>query len=190
MKLIKNKQNNIDQIYSEMQKLFPKEELKPKTSMEKVFAIESYNVFDIYTDNDIKCGFLTTFEFDDNTILIDYLGIFKEFHSKGYGSETLKTIINQQKWKGCYLEVEKENINDINTTRRIKFYKNLGAQLLDINYLYPNNYKLLPMDLYYLPINSKYKPSKQAVLSNIKTLFDKIHFDIENIDSIYEKIVN
>lgn len=190
MQLIENKNIDLISFYSTLQEYFPKSELKDIKVIPKILDLSEYNVFDIYNENNIKCGFITIFEFPDNTFLIDYFVIFKEFHSQGYGSKVLNYIKTQPNWKGCYLEVEKENPLDKNTTRRIKFYEKLGAKLLDINYLYPNNFAPLPMNLYFLPIDKDFLPTKRQTLNNIKILFEKVHFDIKNINLIYKQITD
>lgn len=188
MIFIENKHINIDEIYTEMEKQFPDTELKTKASLKKIFSLNEYKFFNIINEDNNICGYFTLLELPNNTALIDYFAINKEFHSKGYGTKTFVNIKQKLNYRGYYLEVEKENPQDINTIRRVKFYKNLGAQILDINYLYPNKQGNLPMDLYFMPQKGMLLPPKTDILANIKFIFDKLHFDIDNAKDTYEKI--
>lgn len=187
MKLIENKSIDIDILYTKLTKQFPKTEMKDKNIFGKILQNRNYRVMEI-VEGEICCGICTFFEFKDNTILVDYFAIYPQYHSKGYGSGAFNFLINKSKYNGCYLEVEKENPQDINTGRRIKFYENLGAKLLDINYYYPNKYGNLPMNLYFLSFKNNYYPSKEHICANIKSAFDNLHFDLDNTNSVYELI--
>ena len=136
MKLAENSKFDIDSFYLELQKQFPRSEMKEKAVWAKILTLPEYKIFNIFNDENKICGYFTFLELPDKTILIDYFAIFKEFHSLGYGSKAFEYLKSLNKYAGCYLEVEKENPKDINTFRRINFYKKLGAKLLDINYIY------------------------------------------------------
>lgn len=188
MKLIEEKNPDINLLFSDLELHFPRTELKDKNIFAQIINQPEYKTFDIYSKDGKICGGCCLLEFPDNTFLIDYIRISKEFQSKGFGSKTFEIMKNNFKYDGCYLEVEKENPNDPNTTRRINFYKNLGAKLLDIDYYYPNNYGNLPMDLYYMPFANSEIPSKKQISKNIKILFEKIHFDIKHANELYQTI--
>ncbi len=187
MKLIEEKKPDINLIYSDLEQHFPKTELKDKNVFEKILTIPEYKVFHI-VNNGTACGYFTFLEFPDRTILIDYIAIYKNFRGKGGGSKTFDYIKEQMNYLGCYLEVEKENPDDINTTRRIRFYQKQGAQLLNMNYIYPNHQGHLPMDLYFMPFDENYFPKKEDIFNNIKLSFDKLHFDIDDREKIFTKI--
>lgn len=188
MKLAENSKFDIDSFYLELQKQFPRSEMKEKAVWAKILTLPEYKIFNIFNDENKICGYFTFLELPDKTILIDYFAIFKEFHSLGYGSKAFEYLKSLNKYAGCYLEVEKENPKDINTFRRINFYKKLGAKLLDINYIYPNVNGGLPMDLYFMPFKQNYLPDKNKSLANIKFAFHKMHFDILKIAEIFSKI--
>lgn len=178
------------ELYTSLTSQFPQDEMKSFDTFEKILQNPKYKVFSI-CENNLVYGYFTYYEFEDNTILVDYFVIKKEYHSKGIGSFTFNELKKLSKYDGCYLEVEKYNSNEINTLRRINFYKKLGAIKLDINYIYPNKNLGLPMDLYFMPFKSFANiPQKETILINIKNLFKNIHFDIENTDDIFSKIEN
>lgn len=191
MKFIESNKNIISsELYKTLQAQFPPEEMKSYETFEKILKNPKYKVFSICENNQVY-GYFTYFEFDDNTILIDYFVINKEYHSKGIGSLTFNQMKELYQYNGCFLEVEKYNPKNQNTLRRINFYKKLGAIKLDINYIYPNQNQGLPMDLYFMPFKpSSNIPSKEAVFINIKNLFRNIHFDVNNLEDILLKIEN
>ena len=178
------KSKNYKLVYDDMLDQFPRDELKPYENFVKIFG-SNYILYEISDDRDI--GYIVLFEYLD-FIFIDYIAIYKEFQSKGYGSlilDNLKESFKQK--KGLLLEVEKEDMNNPNTKRRIAFYKKNGAELVNINYLYPNRNGCLPMDLYFIPY--KLKELKISELKDfIKGLFDTVHSDIEHREEVLSKI--
>ena len=146
-----------------------------------------YCLYEFY-DNEFLVGYVVLF-IDSDYIFIDYIAIFKEFHSKGYGTKILKTLKDMFMLdkKGCFLEVEKVDVNFPNTIKRVNFYKNNGAVCLNINYLYPNRDGCLPMDLYFIPYNQQL-PKLSDIKVFVKNLFNKVHFDIEHKEEVFNKI--
>lgn len=175
------------QIYDFLKQYFPSHELKQSKTFEKIYKNQNYSICEIVFKYR-TCGFFSFFQFKDNTIFIDYFFIFKKFQSMGLGSKTFEIIKKNFSQKGCYIEVEKENKNHYNTIRRVKFYKNLGAKKLNINYFYPNQEGELNMDLFFLPFEAKYFPTKENIIQNIQTIFDKLHFDLPHSKEVLKKI--
>ena len=184
--ILKKKINNIDKTYSDMIKQFPISELKPFEIFKSLFCQNNYIIYEAQENNQ-DIGYIIIVEDNkDKFIWVDYLAIFKEFHSKGFGSSILNKLKEQYKdFNGCYLEVEKPDKNNPNTIRRINFYKKHGAVKLPVDYYYPNKTGCLPMDLYYIPYN---KTEINNILYVIKQVFNFLHKDIENIDEIYKRI--
>lgn len=171
-------------VYDDMLDQFPSNELKPYENFVKNFG-NNYILYEIFDNRNI--GYIVLFEYLDY-IFIDYIAIYKEFQSQGYGSlilEKLKDIFKQK--KGLLLEVEKEDINNSNTKRRISFYKKNGAELVNINYLYPNKNGYFPMDLYFIPYRLK-ELNFSELKYFIKGLFDTVHSDIEHREEVLSKI--
>ena len=188
MKLIEKTNIDIGTLYSELEKQFPKCEMKPKEIFAQIIQNPSYKVYFITNDYNNKCGYFTFLELEDNTILIDYFAINKEYHSQGIGTKTFNEMKKYFSYNGCYLEVEQKSKQDINTIRRANFYEKLGAKLIDIQYTYPNNDGGLPMDLYFMPFSKDYFPDRKNTLKNIKTVFEKLHFDITFAENIYAEL--
>lgn len=169
-----------------MVKQFPVVELKSYQDFVNKFS-KDYCLYEFY-DNELFVGYVVLF-IDSDYIFIDYIAIFKEFHSKGYGTQILKTLKDMFELdkKGCFLEVEKVDVSIPNTVKRVNFYKNNGAVCLNINYLYPNSEGCLPMDLYFIPYNQQL-PQLLEIKTFVKKLFNKVHFDIEHKEEVFNKI--
>lgn len=187
--LILKEAKNSDIIFEDMQKQFPPEELKDFSTFKKLLNTPDYKLF-VLEDNSRLTGYLIFLEDKQSkTIWIDYVAILKEYHGCGFGSEIFHIAKNTFKdLKGCYLEVEKQNPDDINTLRRIKFYTRLGAKKLDVDYIYPNKTGGLPMDLYFMPFDETYFPSKEDMMQAINHTFSYLHSDIKNTKEIFSKI--
>lgn len=175
----KVKTENFEHIYQDMIMQFPACELK---DYEEFRCLLNHNVLvcNAVFDGENEVGYVIYAILKNNNIWLDYIAIKKEFQSKGYGRKIFELINN------CYLEVEKPNEDDINTLRRIKFYKSLGAKKLDLDYIYPNKDGGVKMDLYYL---GEKIPSKITINSDIKYVFNTLHSDIHNLDKILKKII-
>ena len=44
------------------------------------------------------------------------------------------------------------------------------------------------MDLYFMPFSKTYFPNRMNTLKNIKTIFEKLHFDISAAKNIYAEL--
>lgn len=172
-------------IYSDMQKQFPISELKAYDSMIKLSSLEEYKIFRCYID-ELEVGYILAF-ISDGYILVDYLAIYEQYHSKGYGREVLGQLFKNYSYlKCCLFEVEKLNKFDIKTIRRHNFYKNLGCLDTEINYLYPSYNGAIPMNLLYYTLSSDI--NREDIKFFIKNMFNKIHYDVKSKDKIFLKI--
>lgn len=169
--------HNFKIIYNNMTEQFPPEELKSYARFCELIEGGHYFVKSVIEDGQ-PVGYIV-FTIAGDSLWLDYIAVFKQFHSKGYGGRILKALLEEFK-KGIYLEVEKPDKNVPNTLRRIKFYTNLGAQKLDYDYFYPSGKGPLPMDLYYLPYKGILP---EHIDADIKETFAIIHSDIEYLNS-------
>lgn len=169
--------DGFDSIYADMQIQFPSEELKPFNVFVKLLSAGKIECLCAY-DNFTQVGYLI-FAKAAEFIWLDYIAVKKEFHSKGYGRKILACF------KNMFLEVEKPCIENPDTLRRIKFYESLGAKKLGFEYLYPNNSGGLEMDLYFL---GDVMPDNDKIFSVIKTVFENVHTDINDLNKFIDKI--
>ena len=170
-----------ESIYKDMLTQFPPEELKPYERFCEILG-ENYKAYEFWEDEPV--GYAIIFE-DKNYALIDYLAVYKKFHSKGYGGKFLaglKDVFPHK--KGFLFEVEKPDEKNINTIRRIKFYESNGAEKINIDYFYPAPEAPLPMDLYCI---GEY--DTEEVKKFIEHLFRTIHNDCKYLEEILKKIV-
>lgn len=178
-----------DDIYCDMKRQFPLQELKNRESFDKLLSDGKYCLYCAF-DGECRVGYFLVFK-DSMSLWLDYIAIFKEHHSKGYGHKIFDLMKQffAEDFNGIYLEVEKPDEREPNTLRRIKFYESLGAKKLDIDYFYPNKDGYIPMDLYFMPFKTGLSmPDKTAVKSTIKTAFSALHGDIPHVREVFEKI--
>ncbi len=179
---------NLKYVYNDLYSQFEKSELKDKEQFDTLFKSENYKLLLCYDESDLIGYIIVYIDIETNLMWLDYLAVLEEYHSRGYGTKMIETL--KEKYKnldGCMIEVEKEDDNDQNTYRRIKFYKNLGCMRLDINYMLPTKESSLRMHLYYLPFGKKTIKMTKA-LSVIKSAHNIIHSDITHVAEIFTKI--
>ena len=182
---IKNKLS--EEIYSDMEKQFPPEELKNFDEMNKLLE-EKFYKFAVFYYNDIPIGYVLFLK--NNFIWIDYIAVFEEFHSKGYGSRILNTVFDKYSHlDGCFFEVEPENCENNQTIKRMNFYKKLGCIKLDFEYYFPNDIKKLKLELLYKPFGKKI-PDKNEIFKQINFVFNKLHTNVNTKNSTYERIIS
>ena len=170
-------------IYDDMLRQFPPEELKPYECFKNLIG-DNYRIYQV--KENIPVGYVILFETTDY-ILIDYLAVYTDFQSKGFGGKILESLKQNCNKKGCFLEVEKPDLQNPNTIRRIDFYERYGAERLPVSYIYPNSEGGLPMDLYYIPY-AEQKPALSEVKKFLDLLFRTVHSDLKNANEIFEKI--
>lgn len=177
-------------IFLDMKKQFPQSELKDFEAFKRLLNGNNYSLY-IALDNSVDCGYCLLYENKKSKFLwLDYIAVLEKYHCKGYGQRILEFIKNNfSDFDGIYLEVEKPDINDINTFRRIKFYESLGAVKLDCRYFYPNKDGCIAMDLYYMPFTPKGTvPVSEDVMNAIKHVLSSIHSDYAHLDEVLNKI--
>lgn len=180
---------NIEYIYNNMLIQFPKNELKTFEQYKNLTSFNEYVVYDAI-ENEKQKGYIIIVENKKlKCVWIDYLAVFQEYQSQGYGHKILKRLKDLYfNYNGCFLEVEKPNKNNINTIRRVKFYEMQGAEKLPIDYYFPDYNEALSMDLYYFNYNNKTLKS-DYIFDEIKFVFNILHSDIKNVEKIYKKII-
>lgn len=178
-----------ENIYKDLLNQFPVKELKTYDEFLELLGTDEYKIYQVI-DNNVEVAYVILFEDKVHKVIwLDYIVVFTEFHSLGYGSRILDGLKSlYPDYTGCYLEVEKVNSDDITTVRRVKFYKKNGAEKLDINYIYPNNYGGLEMDLYFIPYK-EVSVGKEFSIHVIQYVFSKLHNNILCINDILTKIL-
>ncbi|MCT4509654.1 MAG: GNAT family N-acetyltransferase [Tepidibacter sp.] len=179
---------NLKCVYNDLYSQFEKSEVKDKEQFDILFENDNYKLLLCYDGKKLIGYIIVYIDIEANLMWLDYLAVLENYHSKGYGTQMIKTLKNWYKnLDGCMIEVEKEDDKDINTYRRIKFYENLGCIKLDINYILPTKESGLSMHLYYLPFSKELIQITKA-LSVINSAHSTIHSDITHVAEIFTKI--
>lgn len=178
-------------VYEDMKIQFPADELKDFDCFIKLLNKPSYRLYSVVESDNVRVGYVICITDDKNKFLwIDYIAIYKNMQCKGYGHKIFYLLKEKfAAYTGIYLEVEKPDINEQNTIRRINFYKSLGAKKLNLNYIYPNKNGGLPMDLYFIPFSTDYKEDLSLAFHDISCVFDILHSDIPVTKNILEQIL-
>ncbi len=186
MNLQKGTLSDFKEVYRDMLCQFPTEELKPEALLADLIAKGTYHLW-LAQDNEKTVGYLLICPWQDY-LWIDYIAVFVTHHSKGYGSQMIPLLAEVYPTaKGIFLEVEHETPADINTLRRARFYRRLGADILLNSYLLPTAEGGFPMALYFLP-QKEATSEKEAIFGMIRYVFDTVHTNIPTRDMIFEEI--
>lgn len=159
---------------------FPKEELKPVSSIERMLSEGIYNGYGIYDcsleKNALLCYALFTVPHKQRNILLDYFAVMEDYRNHGIGSLFLKHFVSSvTDYNGILIEVENPDYAadaadlDIRS-RRIGFYERNGAVLTGISaHIFDAYYKLM-----FLPILSGTDLS-DADIDTLYSDFDNIY---------------
>lgn len=126
-------------IYERMKEEFPPEELKPFSEFLNLFDSGKYQLIPYSNEKDDLVGFALGVRTSNGFFWLDYLQIFKEYQSGGFGSLLLKKLLTDTCSKGILLEteaVESDDYND-NRVKRMRFYDRFNIQSIDCPYLFP-----------------------------------------------------
>lgn len=179
-------EKDFNNIYNDMLNQFPKCELKTFDFFLKLLNSSNYKC-ELFKINNQNIGYVSYYLSD--FIWVDYLAVFKNFQSKGFGTQILNHLFNKyKKLNGAYFEVELQNEKDINTQKRMQFYKQkIKCVETHIKYFLPNDFELYEMKLLYKPLYLKLLDN-QTILKNIEETFSVLYSNITNVDKIFDKI--
>lgn len=156
---------------SSMQKDFPVEELKPLEFIMKLKERDLYLCYGLYEETTL-CGYAFLCKSKEKKcLLLDYLAIFDQYRSSGFGSLFLNKLKeNCSDYDGIILEVESTSLdlpNNILETRmrRISFYERNGV----FKTIYSAIVREVLFDIMYLPCKKNLE--ELNVLEEIKVLY-------------------
>ena len=153
-----------EKIYNEYVTLFPDEEQRDPKKIKDAYEKGIEKIYKIVEDNDI-IGFIMLEKLTENhPYYMDYFGILKKYQRQGLGTKAIKFLLsNVIKDNELYIEIEKEDKNEISTIKRGEFYRKLSFRKVESEYL-----------LY----NVHYTPYVYSKHTNIdKVVVDRIMFD-------------
>lgn len=127
-----------ENIYNKYMDLFPKDEQKSLNKLKKTYHNGVGKIFKIVL-NDLTIGFFMLEKIKNYPFYLDYFAIYKEYQNRGYGTEAMKELINRIACNdGLIGEIEKENKDDINTIKRLEFYRKIGFRKTGAEYFLYN----------------------------------------------------
>ncbi|WP_315082092.1 GNAT family N-acetyltransferase [uncultured Clostridium sp.] len=168
--LEKIEKDDFESFFNLLEKSFPNIERRSKEGQKEIFDETLYNVYGIKDENKKVIGFIATWEFDKFNF-IEHFAVDTSLRGKGMGTDLLKEYIHNSN-KPIYLEVELPN-DDI-CIRRIDFYKRLGFNLNEFDYLQlplQIGNELLPLKIMTHP----YKVSNDEFIYFRKNVYDKVY---------------
>lgn len=120
-----------DKIKDKYEDLFVEEEKRDWDTIKDAYNNDFEKFYAIYVNNEI-IGFFMLEKLDNCPYYLDYFAIFKEYQSKGYGSESIKKLLSSiVKEDGLIGEIERVDDTDPITVKRWKFYEKLGFKKFD-----------------------------------------------------------
>lgn len=174
------------EIYQDMLKQFPPNELKSFERFQELLGEKNYNLY-LATSGQVPVGYAIVAT-DKDIVWLDYLAIFEQFHSHGYGKQILQIFPETFKGvQGCFLEVEQIDEKKPNTIRRVKFYEGLGATKLSREYFYPTRDGDLAMDLYFLAFEDEFEANTAFTKAAIKNVFELLHGELAHVSEVLTK---
>lgn len=125
-----------ENIYDKYIKLFPEDEQRNWGKIEKTYKAGIEKFYKIIL-KDITIGFIMLEKLrNDYPFYLDYFAIFSEFQNKSYGTKAIQILMNKIiDDNGLIAEIEKESINNPTTIKRFEFYKRLGFNKIESEYL-------------------------------------------------------
>jgi len=128
-----------EKIYPEYKKIFPEVERKSYKELKNA-NIKGIAKFIEIMENGESVGFMILNTLDGNKYIgLDYLAIWNDYRSKGYGTRAVKLIKEKYpEYDGLFIEIEKlgdgkDEEENKTRERRAKFYERLGFKKLNFD---------------------------------------------------------
>lgn len=142
-------ENQLKQVYVQMEKDFPPSELKSLQTIEELRARGVYDAWAAYGDDGTYVGYALVYHPNEGReILLDYLAIEPGLHGHGYGQLMLQALLQhyQNEVDSMMIECERPKTapDEELARRRIRFYEKAGAQLTSVRiWLFDVEYSIL-----------------------------------------------
>lgn len=156
-----NKKFNFDDVFSLMQKSFPKNEYRSYEGQKRLLENPHYKIIPYFGGDNELLAFAGVWEFDFFKF-VEHIAVSEKCRGMGIGSKIMRDIIEKSD-VDIILEIEPP-VDEI-TTKRLRFYEKLGFKYNDFEY-------------FQLPLNKNDRPIPLKILSYPQTLdaqkFEKI----------------
>lgn len=158
---------------------FPVEEQRPWDTMfpqgddlHGPFFLGAYSGMSLTSPTMAPVGMLTFWTFDD-FVYIEHFAVDSRVRGRGIGRELFRGIaesLHRESGLPIVLEVEPESEENPMAARRIDFYRRLGFEVIDVNYVQP-------------PYSDGLQPVDMWIMS------DSVDIDIDNVTRrLYEEV--
>ncbi|MGE7781399.1 GNAT family N-acetyltransferase [Peribacillus sp. NPDC097264] len=155
--------------YDKLNQYFPIEEMKSKEHIEILLKDKQ----DIYKKDEGPDHVLLYVE-GKEFIFVDYLFVGKNARGQGLGKKLIHQL--QEKQKTIFLEVEPVQENDVDTSKRLRFYQREGflhASSIAYNRKSLATEEDTPMEILYWPAHDAVK--EEDVFNYMKKIYSEIH---------------
>lgn len=161
---------DFDSFFKLMSEAFPSVEMRNYEDAKKLLYEDLYNIIVDRDKNDNITAFIANWEFSEFNF-IEHFAVNSKMRGNGVGTLMLKDYLNECN-KPIFLEVELPQ-NDV-SIRRIEFYKRLGFQLNNYEYLQPpmqKQHDFLPLKVMSYPIIAE----ENDFMNFKKVVYDKVY---------------
>ncbi len=179
--------------YPRMKEEFPASELKSIEDFIDLLKEGKYACYGYYDGETLKgyaLGYLTS----NKIFWLDYLHIFKENQSGGYGSKFLNELLKDYASKGILLETEEPSTEDYhdNQNRRMRFYDKFNITHIKCHYLFPcsDGTYIESLNLEFIPSKDVIVLSKDEARLAVRESVSVIHKSLPHSKSVMEKYIN
>ena len=168
-----NKKFSFDDVFSLMQKSFPKNEYRSYENQKKLLNNKYYKIIPYFGNKNELLAFAAVWEFVFFKF-VEHIAVSEKYRGMGIGSKIMRDITEKSN-SDIILEIEPPV--DERSVKRLKFYEKLGFKLNDYPYLQP-------------PLNKNDKPIPLKILSYPQTIGEEKFRKIQKIiyQNVYEKI--
>lgn len=164
-----NTKFSFDDVFSLMQKSFPKNEYRTYENQKKLLSNKYYKIIPYFGAENEFLAFAAIWEFDSFTF-VEHIAVSEKCRGMGIGSKIMRDIINHSE-TDIILEIEPPN--DEISVKRLGFYEKLGFKSNDYPYLQlplNKNDKPLPLKILIYPQKldeQKFKEIQKVIYSNV-----------------------
>lgn len=126
----------VKDIYPHYVELFPEKERRSLKSLKRTHEKGIEKFYKFLAEGE-TVGFFTLEKLDEEyPFYLDYFAILKDYQNNGYGKKGISKILNEiVKDATMCIDIETEDENNIETIRRAEFYKSLGFQKVESEFI-------------------------------------------------------
>ena len=187
--------NEFTKFYARMSEEFPPSEMKSYEDFNNLLLEGQYQCYGYFDDgSDIMKGYCLGMLTSQNFFWLDYLHIFKENQSGGFGSKFLKELLDKVATNGILLETEVVDTEDYldNRNRRMRFYDKFNIHQVDCAYLFPcsDGTYIDSLNLQFIPPQGKIYVSAMDFKTAIREAVGCIHKALPHSQSVMNQYID